>query len=169
MQLCTTVPPHSLTNLPDPPRLRAMQGKQHYLLYCLTPAMKPRMLMTGAPACCCTVGTWFASADADALPTLMQHVACCFWLRTLCTNAMCRCMPCHHAAHMHTLHLNAPMRCCTLCGGRAGMLPQIGRDLILSATGCAALLSARLLPALCGAGGRLGLGLGSRHMLRQRF
>jgi hypothetical protein len=24
-------------------------GKQHYLLYALTPAMKPRMLMTGAP------------------------------------------------------------------------------------------------------------------------
>jgi 26S proteasome regulatory subunit N1 len=23
-------------------------GKQHYLLYALTPAMKPRMLMTGA-------------------------------------------------------------------------------------------------------------------------
>lgn len=26
-----------------------LAGKQHYLLYCLTPAMKPRMLMTGAP------------------------------------------------------------------------------------------------------------------------
>ena len=27
-----------------------LAGKQHYLLYCLTPAMKPRMLMTGACA-----------------------------------------------------------------------------------------------------------------------
>lgn len=27
-----------------------LAGKQHYLLYCLTPAMKPRMLMTGAAA-----------------------------------------------------------------------------------------------------------------------
>lgn len=38
-QGCSTVPSH-----PAWP-----QGKQHYLLYCLTPAMKPRMLMTGAP------------------------------------------------------------------------------------------------------------------------
>ena len=32
-----------------PATLPVLQGKQHYLLYCLTPAMKPRMLMTGAP------------------------------------------------------------------------------------------------------------------------
>ena len=29
----------------------SLAGKQHYLLYCLTPAMKPRMLMTGGWGC----------------------------------------------------------------------------------------------------------------------
>ena len=51
---CSGFPP--LVNLRSPSQPMFIsgslvpQGKQHYLLYCLTPAMKPRMLMTGAPA-----------------------------------------------------------------------------------------------------------------------
>lgn len=41
-----------------------LAGKQHYLLYCLTPAMKPRMLMTGR---------------APAAPPLPAHSVVCCW------------------------------------------------------------------------------------------
>ena len=102
-QLCTTAPPHSLTNLPDPPCLRAMQGKQHYLLYCLTPAMKPRMLMTGAPACLHLVGTWLRPL------TLMWHVACCFWLPI--AHVVHRCHVPLHALPPCCIHANTATQC----------------------------------------------------------
>jgi hypothetical protein len=44
-----------------------LAGKQHYLLYCLTPAMKPRMLMTG--------GCWGAGGRC-----WMRLLAGCGWL-----------------------------------------------------------------------------------------
>lgn len=88
------------------------QGKQHYLLYCLTPAMKPRMLMTGA--LCWPVLYWL-----ECLP--LGATGC--WLPPLLQVLLLACTPmcCCHAAHMH-----AHLTCC-----RAGMPPSFGRVLDL--------------------------------------
>ena len=51
-----------------------LAGKQHYLLFCLTPAMKPRMLMTGA---CVRVAAGAEGKIWAVVWLLLLHTARC--------------------------------------------------------------------------------------------
>lgn len=99
-----------------------LAGKQHYLLYCLTPAMKPRMLMTGT-------GWWCCRACRAQLRGPVRLVCCNHCCRSVvpiamkarrrcaCANKLCfvtlhcthTCIRC--AAFLHA-PLHAPMCAC---------------------------------------------------------
>lgn len=109
------------------------QGKQHYLLYCLTPAMKPRMLMTGAlgsrGSCMfvCPVHLPGASAQLRRASCTSPHLQDA-WQG--CTPACCahRCLPAAHTPHAcmpsaQPLHRAHAPRC--ILAGR-GCLPKKG-------------------------------------------
>ena len=80
-----------------------LAGKQHYLLYCLTPAMTPRMLMTGAWA-----GTEGRGEEGPRAAHAYTHRAAC---RPACTTRAC------------TLHASA-----AAAAGRAGMRPLLSHS-----------------------------------------
>lgn len=59
-----------------------LAGKQHYLLYCLTPAMKPRMLMTGRPPP--PPRCLHAPAPTHVMRTAHLHLCPCLQLHYCC-------------------------------------------------------------------------------------
>lgn len=67
-------------------------GKQHYLLYCLAPAMKPRMLMTGARSISVLFTSrcgacWFPGLRAR--PHCTARAAACTLLAFACVRCTC--------------------------------------------------------------------------------
>ncbi len=119
-----------------------LAGKQHYLLYCLTPAMKPRMLMTGRlpladPLLLARSFALFSSLHARTTaplaamaPVPAPSTAMCLPVRSACQLLFLlsgwRCLAACHACAC----LAARRGPGAFWSSRAGGIPTRGRDAV---------------------------------------